>query len=121
MMLLPRKQFRNASMSFGFRGPRGAMVVPCNEGGASHLTILRPHHILWKARGASIISLPDAQQFLRPHHFFTTDHASPQLHFTASDTVTAAGSGSDDDGDDGMLPCMYNTYGMHGHLRHAWA
>ena len=61
MMLLPRKQFRNASMSFGFGGPRGAMVVPCNEGGASHLTILRPHHILWKARGASIISLPDAQ------------------------------------------------------------
>ena len=63
---------------------------------------------------------------LRPHHFFTTDHASPQLHSPASDTGTAAGSGSDDDGDDGMLPCKIPTPCMgtcciHGNLGHPWA
>ena len=68
---------------------------------ASRPTILRPHHFV-----------AGAWSF----HHFTTDHTSPQLHSPASDTGTAAGSGSGDDGDDGMLPCMYIQY-----LRHPWA
>ena len=112
------------------RSDSGAMVVPSNEGGEPHCQTPNKFcgHITFCGRRVDHFTA-SRPTILRPHHLvagawsfhhFTTDHASPQLHYPASDTGKAAGSGSDDDGDDGMLPCIVQSL-RHGHLRHPWA
>ena len=119
MMLLPRKQFRNAS--FGFRGPRDATVVPSNEGGGPHCQTPNKfcgHITLWQALGAFIISPP------------TTPHLNSIPLLRTPARLLGLGLMMM-----GMTVCCLvqylrhawaptasmGTYGIHGHLRHPWA